>query len=362
MFYIKTLPSILSCEYNRGQEKWKMKKRNLWLILAGLLIVVVIFFYPFNGSTSSIPEEQTVVTLPLSGPLSEPRAEISGLAWYDDNLILLPQYPIVFDESSDGLLYYLPKEELLAYLDGTSTTALEPRPIQLIAPDLADQIRNFQGFESIGFSDSQAFLTIESGDGTDMEGYLISGMISPDLSQLELDTTKLASIDPQAVSANHTDESILVFEDKIVTFYEVNGEAIVADPVAHVFDFDLNPIGTIPMTNVEYRLTDTALSSANEFWGIDYFYPGDTDLLPKADPITDTYGKGNTQSKFDHIERLVKFTYSDDGIDFAKTAPIPLVLTEDIRNWEGLAILDDRGFLLATDKFPVTILGFVPFP
>lgn len=343
-----------------------MKKRNLWFLLAGLAAVVIlfVFFNPSNedGKTSSILEEQAVVTLSLSGPLSEPRAEISGLAWYDDNLILLPQYPNVFDENGDGLLYYLPKEEILAYLDGTSTKALEPRPIQLVAPDLADQIRNFQGFESIGFSDSRAFLTIESGDGTDMQGYLISGIISPDLSQLELDTTKLASIDPQAVSANHTDESILVFGDKIVTFYEVNGEAVVADPVAHVFDFDLNPMGTIPMTNMEYRLTDTVLSSANEFWGIDYFYPGDTDLIPRDDPITDTYGKGNTQSKFDHIERLVKFTYSDEGISFAKSAPIPLVLTEDIRNWEGLAILDDRGFLLATDKFPVTILGFVAFP
>jgi hypothetical protein len=343
-----------------------MKKRNLWFLPAGLAAgaILFVFFYPSreNGSTASVLEEQAVIALPLSGPLSEPQAEISGLAWYDDNLILLPQYPIVFDENGDGLLYYLPKGEILAHLDGTSTAALEPRPIQLIAPDLADQIRNFQGFEAIGFSDSRAFLTIEAGDGTDMQGYLISGTISPDLSQLTLDTTKLASIPPQAVSANHTDESLLVFEDKIVTFYEVNGEAIVADPVAHVFGFDLHPMGTIPMTNVEYRLTDTVLSSADEFWGIDYFYPGDTDLIPQADPITDTYGKGNTQSEFDHIERLVKFTYSEDGISFAKSAPIPLVLTEDIRNWEGLAILEDRGFLLATDKFPVTIFGFVAFP
>lgn len=341
-----------------------MNKRNIWVVLTGLIIVAAlfVFFYPFNGNAASTLEEQEVILLPLSGPLSEPRAEISGLAWYGNYLILLPQYPIVFDDKGDGFLFSLPKGEILALLDGAIGMGMEPKPIKLVAPNLTDQIRNFQGFESIGISGSQVFLTIEAGDGTDMQGYLISGTISPDLSQLVLDTTKLAVIPPQAVSANHTDESILVFEDKIVTFYEVNGEAIVPDPVAHVFDFDLNLIGTIPMTNLEYRLTDTALSSSNEFWGIDYFYPGDTDLIPRDDPITDTYGKGNTQSKFDHIERLVKFTYSDDGISFAKSAPIPLVLTEDIRNWEGIAILDDRGFLLATDKFPVTILGFVPFP
>ena len=96
------------------------------------------------------------------------------------------------------------------------------------------------------------------------------------------------------------------------------------------------------------------------FWGINYFFPGDTDLLPSIDPIADVYGKSN--AGFEHVERLVKFEYSEDGITLAKAAPILLVLTEDARNWEGLVVLDDRGFLLATDKFPTTILGFVPLP
>src|SRR5689334_2341896 len=135
-----------------------MKQRNLWISLVVVAVVAALFVLFYNPKTdqgnSAVLEEQAVIPLPLSGPLSEPRAEISGLAWYEDNLILLPQYPTVFDENGDGLLYYLPKEEILAYLDGTNTAALEPRPIQLIAPDLADQIRNFQGFEAIGFSDS----------------------------------------------------------------------------------------------------------------------------------------------------------------------------------------------------------------
>jgi hypothetical protein len=338
-----------------------MKQKNLWILIAVLVVgAIVVFFYLSSGIGSGTLEEQNVVSLPLTGPLADAKAEVSGLAWYEDNLVLLPQYPNFSDEGSDGFLYTLPKAEILAYLDGTSKTELEPKPIKLIAPGLADQIPNFQGFESIGFSGSKVFLTIEAGDGTDMQGYLISGTISADLSQLELDTTKLTSIPTQAVSENHTDESILVLEDRVVTFYEVIGEAIVADPVAHVFDFDLNSLGTIPMDNIEYRLTDTALSSGNEFWGINYFFPGDTDLLPSIDPIADVYGKSN--AGFEHVERLVKFEYSEDGITLAKTAPISLVLTEDARNWEGLVMLDERGFLLATDKFPSTILGFVQFP
>lgn len=340
-----------------------MKQKSLWILLAVLIIgAVFVFFYRSGGMGSATLEEQDVVSLPLAGPLADAKAEVSGLAWYEDNLILLPQYPNFSDESSDGFLYTLPKAEINAYLDGTSKTELEPKPIKLIAPGLADQISNFQGFESIGFSGSKVFLTIEAGDGTDMQGYLISGTISADLSQLELDTTKLTSIPTQAVSENHTDESILVLEDRVITFYEVIGETIVADPVAHVFDFDLNSLGTIPMQNIEYRLTDTAISSENEFWGINYFFPGDTDLLPSVDSISAKYGNGKSNADFDHVERLVKFEYSDDGITLAKAAPIPLVLTKDARNWEGLVVLDKRGFLLATDKFPSTILGFVQFP
>ncbi len=341
-----------------------MKQKNLWILLIVLAVVAAafVFFYRSGGIGSATLEEQNVAALPLAGPLSEASAEVSGLAWYEDNLILLPQYPNFSDESSDGFLYTLPKAEIIAYLDGASKTELEPKPIKLIAPGLADQISNFQGFESIGFSGSKVFLTIEAGDGTDMQGYLISGTISTDLSQLELDTTKLTLIPTQAISENHTDESILVLEDRVVTFYEVIGEAVLADPVAHVFDFELNSLGTIPMDNIEYRLTDTALSSDNEFWGINYFFPGDTDLLPSIDPIADVYGNGKSNAGFEHVERLVKFEYSEDGITLATTAPIPLVLTEDARNWEGLVVLDDRGFLLATDKFPSTILGFVPLP
>jgi hypothetical protein len=341
-----------------------MTRKIVWVLLVVLAIaaVVFVFFYRSGGIGSATLEEQAVVSLPLAGPLADAKAEVSGLAWYEDNLILLPQYPNFSDESSDGFLYTLPKAEINAYLDGTSKTELEPKPIKLIAPGLADQIFNFQGFESIGFSGSKVFLTIEAGDGTDMQGYLISGTISADLSQLELDTTKLTLIPPQAVSENHTDESILVLEDRVITFYEVIGEAIVADPVAHVFDYDLNSLGNIPMDNIEYRLTDTALYSENEFWGINYFFPGDTDLLPSVDPISAKYGNGKSNADFDHVERLVKFEYSENGITLAKAAPIPLVLTKDARNWEGLVVLDERGFLLATDKFPSTILGFVQFP
>jgi hypothetical protein len=39
-----------------------------------------------------------------------------------------------------------------------------------------------------------------------------------------------------------------------------------------------------------------------------------------------------------------------------------MFLVEDSRNWEGLVLFDQRGFLVATDKYPGTLLGFVEMP
>lgn len=338
-----------------------MKQKNALIVLM-LLVLFAVLFYVASVYKVKPLIEQPVVQIPLSGAVAEPAAELSGLAWYGDNLVLLPQYPSVFDEAGDGFLYYLPKDEIIAWLDGKSQTSLEPRPIQLIAPGLAEQIPNYQGFESIGFSGRLVFMTIEAGEGTDMQGYLISGTISSDLGTLYLDTSHLALIPTQSHTENHADEALLIRDDKVITLHEVDGELVNPNPVAHVFDIKLNFLETIPMTNIEYRLTDTAWDSDNTFWGINYFYPGDEELAPINDPIVDRYGESETHANLDQVERLVKFKFSDDGITMFDAPPIPLELTEAARNWEGLVVLDGRGFLMATDKFPETILGFVPMP
>jgi hypothetical protein len=314
-----------------------------------------------SQSTPAPAAEQAVVPVELAGPLADPSAQVSGLAWYGDFLILLPQYPDVLSDGGDGFLFYLPKDEILAYIDGRSTAPLEPRPIQLIAPNLREQIPRYQGFESIGFSGDRVFLTIESGY-RQMMGYLISGTIQPDLSALALDTARVAEIPPQADSSNRADEAILVLEDRVITFYEANGYVLNPNPVAHVFSPDLEPLGTLPMPNIEYRITDAAWTEDNQFWAINYFFVGDMALFPSNDPIVDAFGEGPTHAQKIQVERLLKFQYSDSGIALVDTPPVQLVLNDEIRNWEGLALLDDRGFLLATDKYPTTLLAFLPRP
>jgi hypothetical protein len=57
---------------------------------------------------------------------------------------------------------------------------------------------------------------------------------------------------------------------------------------------------------------------------------------------------------------LVEFKINPKEIVRTSTAPIQLVMEEKSRNWEGLARLDKKGFLMIVDEHPRTILAFVP--
>lgn len=329
------------------------------IFLLILLIALAGWYYSQNNPGMASATEQPVTVLDLTGPIAVPEAELSGLGWHGETLILLPQYPERFGEG-DGALFALPKADILAALDGQ--TPLEPTPVSLNAPGLKESIPNFQGYESIVFNGDQVFLTIEAGEGTDMHGYIVSGEISADESQITLDTSNVVEIPMAFPSDNHSDEAILIEDDSVMTFFEINGAGLNSAPAAHIFDFDLNPQGTISFPNVEYRITDAA-ADGNNFWVINYFFPGDTDLATGNDPLVAAYGEGPTHAQHDQVERLVEMTYSPNGITFADTAPIQLTLDGDnARNLEGLVALDEQGFLLVTDKFPSTLLMFVPRP
>ena len=345
-----------------------MKSKQTVLILIAVLLVLAAIFgvYYFKNrdakptATNAAGGEQPVKLIPLAGAVADASAELSGTAWHGDSLILLPQYPERFGEG-DGMLFALPKQDILNYLDGKSTEPLTPTEITLVASGLKESIPNFQGYEAIGFRGDQVFMTIEAGDGTDMHGYLVSGALSGN--EITLDTAKVVEIPQPIASENHTDEAIIVTKDKVLTLFELNGADLNPQPAAQAFNFELVPEPSISFPHLEYRVTDAALDSDGQLWVINYFYPGDTDMLPKVDPLAQTYGKGATHAQYDHVERLVKLSYSDSGITLTDAAPIQISLEKDnARNWEGLVLLDQRGFLMVTDKFPGTLLGFVEMP
>ncbi len=306
--------------------------------------------------------------IPLGGLAAKRNAEISGMAWYGDTLILLPQYPDHFYKDGSGVLFGLPKQAVLDYLDGKSTDTLLPLEIPFddggASNKNEDGMTRFEGFEALAFSGERVFLTIESQPKT-MLGYLAVGSVQPGLSSITLDRNWV-EIQPQAMLDNYTDEALLVHHEQVITIYEANGAQVNPNPTAHVFDLQLNPMGTLTFPNIEYRITDaTPPDKQGRFWAINYLFPGDLlKLQVKEDPLAAQYGEGPTHSQYQTVERLVQFQISDESIHLVKTPPVQLALLGDAasRNWEGLAILDGRGFLLVTDLYPETILGFVPFP
>ena len=310
--------------------------------------------------------EIPVTVIPLDGDIAKPLAEISGLAWYREHLVLLPQYPGLFASSGDGNLFTIPKEIILAYLDGVSNGDITPNTIALIAPGLAEGIQGFEGYEAIAFDTDIAYLTIEAISRSAMMGYVVTGELNDDLIALNLSVATLQEIPPQADIGNMSDEAVLVTPEQVLTFYEANGANVNPKPVVHLFDLSLNPLGTQPFTTIEYRITDvTAPDAEGRFWAINYMYPGDKPKLnPAADNLTALYAEGATHAQSDVVERLVEFQYTPDGVLRTDTPPIQLQLLDngEARNWEGIVRLDDRGFLLITDKYPGTILSFVPLP
>ena len=124
------------------------RKINLRAVLL-LLLIVALVFLGFNARRPVSPKssfqptlrEQPVIPIPLTGPLADHKAEVSGLAWYGEYLIFLPQYPnFSSGYEGDGFFYALPKADIIALLDGKSDTPLEP-----ITIPLNDVFRKFLG-------------------------------------------------------------------------------------------------------------------------------------------------------------------------------------------------------------------------
>jgi len=333
------------------------------LLLASLLLQACTA--PVNVST---PPAQTAVSeipvqlIPLSGPASEARAEISGMAWLGDTLVLLPQYPTRISPEGEGALLALPRSQIEDFLDGRTAGPLQPALLPLSAPGLEDKIPGFEGFEAIAFSGDRVYLTIESRSGLTYQGVLVSGRVQDDPLQIVLEPENLQVIEAQTRAINRSDEALLVAGDRLLTFYETNGREVNPSPLAHAFSLDLEPQQPIPFPHVEYRITDVSTADADGvFWAINYFYPGDRDLRSPHEPIAERYGAGPTHAREEGVERLLAFQLTAGEIILLDRPPLLLELQKGAsRNWEGLVRLDGRGFLLVTDEHPTTLFGFIP--
>ena len=304
------------------------------------------------------PQEGVAQILPLVGPLSQPESEISGMAWYGDILVLLPQYPHRWDHS----LYGLHRKDLAKVIAGGVDLNLEPFPIPLIGSAEMRQLEGYEGLEAIAFDGNRVFLVSEANMKTHMQGYLMSGTIQADLSEIKLDLDKVVVLAPQNSIMNQSYEALVLSPSGIASVFEANGAEVNLDPSVLLFDKELNPLTSLKMPNIEYRLTDaTTVGKSGEFWMFNFHWPGSKRLMPDGDPIAERWGEGPSQAQTDIVERILKFRIVSTGVELVDEPPLQLQLLNSTvaRNWEGIVLWEDNGFLIVTDKFPTTSLAYV---
>jgi len=303
-----------------------------------------------------IAKETKYRRIPLEGLITNPKQEISGLDWYGSDLVLLP-------ENLGGFLFIIPKDKIYESLNTNTPRPIKPRQIPFLTPDYSTLIPGFEGFESIAFYGNRFVVTLEAKDGNKMHGYVTWGAIDPNTLEAKINEQIPLELPVPVQVDNMTYESALIDGDNVILFYEANGKNVRDSVWQYVVSMKDSFISKIDYPHIEYRITDvTRLDDHNHFWAINYFWPGDKKRLkPALDSLAIMFDESETHQNSDAVERLVEFELYNGKIQFSNHEPIQIELNKnESRNWEGIVRLDEKGFLIVTDKFPGSLLGFVP--
>lgn len=311
-----------------------------------------------------IIEEKPVIEIELEGKVSQRDAELSGLTWYKDKLILLPQFPYLFGDGISGAIFYIPKEKIKQYLQTKNHAPIKPEKLKFNADGFERFNYDGSGYEAIAFSGDTVFVSIESYGG-ETKGYTALGKINFDKREIRLNKKSLTENDFTNRLPNHTEETITLFKDRLISIHESNGANVFSDSYAISYSLNLDEYTKLDFPNIEYRITDaTEIYSDSTFWAINYLWQGDIELLnPANDELFERFGIGKSHKDNAGVERLIKMKILPNSISVTDTPPIYLELLPNgkSRNWEGIAVLDNLGFIIASDQHPRTILAFVPF-
>lgn len=346
-----------------------------------VLVLLALTALVFPVAAQQDVDETPVRIIELTGPASAPYAELSGMAWYGDYLVLMTEDPYLFaDDDSSGAFFALEKADILAYLADDDAEPLAPFRVPIYGPNLYDAVSGFglslDGLEAItfvdapnAFADDQVFLTVEADtvptQDPPMRSYLIWGRVIGDLEGISLALDDFIPLPVQTSVDNKSYESLLHVDGGIVAIYEYNGVAYNDNPYAIHIDLATGETRDIPMSHLEFRLTDvTSPDEDGVFWASNFYFPGDEVFVVEDDPLYAAYGLGASQPETGPYERLVQFRYTDTRIELLEAPPVQLEQLPGStgRNWEGIVRLDDLGVLLVTDRFPVTTLAFAELP
>ena len=307
-----------------------------------------------------LAKEVLPIEILLTGEATERSLEMSGLAWYNDYLILMPQYV----NESKPRFYYLKKSTINNWLNGNREKPLNPSKIDIIMPDYFNSIKGYQGFEAICFIGNKAYLIIETKNSDLMQSFIVKGSMDIKNKTLIIDPAKKVEILLPVNIKNMGYESILKYKYRLMVLFEANGINVNSDPKASFYNSSLKQKGHISFPNIEYRITDaTELDDQGRFWAINFFWPGEKKRLnPGKDLVLNNTVKGETHQEFEHVERLVEFKIDGKNIYKTNSLPIQLKLNQNSRNWEGVVRMENKGFLMIVDEHPRTILAFIKKP
>jgi len=235
-----------------------------------LLIIFSLFIIACNRNISpqtpkKIIKEYSVLNIPLYGEASERRAEISGLAWHNNDLVLLPQYPHRFAGKYSGSLFYIPKKEIYKFLKG-KVSKIKPKKIDFSAPGLKKYSVQNDGYESIAFAGDTVFMTIEVVRKDSSFGFVVKGFYDTLSNKITLFKSTLTKVHPPANLRNISQETLTLTPNRVLTLYEANGINVNPSPGVDFYNKNLKMHYRIPLSHIEYRITDaTSVDSKTGF-------------------------------------------------------------------------------------------------
>src|SRR5258706_1530354 len=229
------------------------------------------------------PTTAHVTLLPLARPLDEARSELSGLAWYGDDLLLLPQFPARFPTSHGGTIFALKKLSIRQAIQNGTLKPLVPTVVPFESGDLEGQIEGFDGFEAITLDGDRVFLTIEARRHGGTMGYLVRGKFVDGL-RIVIDPSSLVTLTPPVSISNMGFEALTVYEGSLLVFFEANGLGVVTRPTVRRFTTDLVELPALPLAPIDYRITAaTSVDAAGHLWVMNYYWPGEPVLARASD-------------------------------------------------------------------------------
>jgi hypothetical protein len=296
----------------------------------------------------------------IDSALQNPINEISGMAWYGDKLILVPQFPSTSPfhkkpnhfsprtHTQEAYLYLIEKSDILLFLEN-KIKFVQSKKIRFHFPESINphiQNEKFEGFEAIIFHKDTVFMTIEM----EHSAYIVLGTIGTVKNQLTVDmnSTIIEPVRLQTSIDNMAEEALTILNGRVLSFHEVNSISGNPNPVVQVFNSKLKLVENYQLDHLNFRITDAStIDQNNRFWVLNYMYPNDSESIgPKK-----------------RVERLVEFEIQNKSIYCLKSQISIQFLSDKPYNWEGMVRFDQLGFLVINDKFPIdagTTLLFVP--